>query len=44
MLPEPSALKKTPELSACYGTPLLWLVMLTIAGALIHDFRRRGWF
>jgi magnesium transporter len=33
-----------PELYAYYGYPVLWLVMLTIAGAMMHAFRRRGWF
>lgn len=33
-----------PELRADYGYPILWLVMLGIAGAMLMFFRRRRWF
>lgn len=33
-----------PELNWAYGYPLVWGVMLAIAGSLILFFRRRGWF
>ena len=33
-----------PELHSYYGYPVLWIVMLVIAGAMLYVFRRRGWF
>jgi len=33
-----------PELNWYYGYPLLWLVMLIIAGGMFVFFRRKGWF
>lgn len=33
-----------PELRADYGYPILWLVMLAIAGAMLAFFKRRRWF
>ena len=33
-----------PELRAYYGYPVLWLVMLGIAGAMLLFFKRRRWF
>lgn len=33
-----------PELYWYYGYPVLWLIMLTVAGGMIFFFRRRGWF
>ncbi|WP_448509717.1 magnesium/cobalt transporter CorA [Immundisolibacter sp.] len=33
-----------PELRADYGYPVLWLVMLAIAGAMLLFFKRRRWF
>jgi magnesium transporter len=33
-----------PELHTYYGYPLLWLVMVAVAGAMVYFFRRRGWF
>jgi|SRR5690606_38914438 len=32
-----------PELSWYYGYPLIWLVMLAIAGGMIWYFRKRDW-
>ncbi len=32
-----------PELSWYYGYPLIWLVMIVIAGGMIWYFRKRGW-
>ena len=32
-----------PELNTYYGYPLCWMVMLTIAGAEIFYFWRKGW-
>lgn len=33
-----------PELEWDYGYPILWLIMLGIAGGMIYAFKRRGWF
>jgi magnesium transporter len=33
-----------PELEWYYGYPVLWLIMLSIAGGMIYAFKRRGWF
>lgn len=33
-----------PELHAYYGYPILWLVMLGIAGGMLLFFKRRRWF
>jgi magnesium transporter len=33
-----------PELDWYYGYPLLWLLMLGIAGGMITYFKRRDWF
>jgi magnesium transporter len=33
-----------PELRAYYGYPVLWLVMLGVAGAMLLFFKRRRWF
>lgn len=33
-----------PELNWYYGYPLLWLLMIAIAGGMIAYFRRRNWF
>jgi magnesium transporter len=32
-----------PELHSRWGYPIVWLVMLTISGGMLHFFRRRGW-
>lgn len=32
-----------PELGWYYGYPLIWLVMLVVAGGLLYLFKRRGW-
>jgi magnesium transporter len=32
-----------PELNMWWFYPLLWVVMLLIAGGMIWHFRRRGW-
>ncbi|MCP5338489.1 MAG: magnesium and cobalt transport protein CorA, partial [Pseudomonadales bacterium] len=32
-----------PELRWYWGYPLVWLVMLTVAGSLIWFFRRKQW-
>jgi magnesium transporter len=33
-----------PELNWYYGYPILWLVMLAIAGGMMFYFKRRKWF
>jgi magnesium transporter len=33
-----------PELGLRYGYPLLWLVMLLVAGGMLFYFRRKRWF
>ena len=33
-----------PELRWYYGYPLLWLVMLAVAGWMLYYFKRKGWF
>jgi magnesium transporter len=33
-----------PELNWYYGYPLLWLIMVIVAGGMILFFRRKGWF
>ena len=33
-----------PELRWAYGYPVLWLVMLALAGAMLLFFKRRRWF
>lgn len=33
-----------PELNWYYGYPLVWLLMILIAGAMIYLFKRRHWF
>ena len=33
-----------PELSWRYSYPVLWLVMLTVAGGLLYYFKRKGWY
>jgi len=33
-----------PELYSYYGYPIIWLVMLVVAGTMLYLFRRRGWF
>ena len=33
-----------PELDWHYGYPLLWLLMIAMAGGMIMFFKRRGWF
>ena len=33
-----------PELNWSYGYPLLWLVMIAIAGGMVLYFKRRNWF
>ena len=33
-----------PELGWYYGYPVVWLVMLVIAGGLLYFFKRKGWF
>lgn len=33
-----------PELNWTYGYPLLWLLMIAIAGGMIIYFKRRNWF
>ena len=33
-----------PELNWYYGYPILWLVMIAIAGGMIIYFKRRKWF
>lgn len=32
-----------PELRLYYGYPLLWLIMLTVAGWMLYYFKRKGW-
>lgn len=32
-----------PELNWYYGYPLVWVIMLVVAGVMIYLFRRRGW-
>lgn len=33
-----------PELAAYYGYPVVWLIMVLVAGGMLYAFRRRGWF
>lgn len=33
-----------PELYTYYGYPVVWLVMLLVAGGMLYAFKRRGWF
>jgi magnesium transporter len=33
-----------PELNWYYGYPLLWLVMLIVAGAMVYYFKRKHWW
>ncbi|MFW5453681.1 magnesium/cobalt transporter CorA [Thioalkalivibrio sulfidiphilus] len=33
-----------PELYAYYGYPVVWLIMILIAGGMLYAFKRRGWF
>jgi magnesium transporter len=33
-----------PEVHSYYGYPVIWIVMLAIAGTMLYLFRRRGWF
>jgi magnesium transporter len=33
-----------PELRWDYGYPVLWAVMLALAGAMLMYFKRRRWF
>ena len=33
-----------PELGWDYSYPILWLLMIGIAGGMIYAFKRRGWF
>lgn len=33
-----------PELNWYYGYPMIWLVMIAIAGGLLYLFKRKGWF
>lgn len=33
-----------PELKWRWGYPLVWVIMLVIAGGMIRYFRKRGWF
>lgn len=33
-----------PELGWSYGYPLVWLVMIAVAGLMLLFFRRRRWF
>lgn len=33
-----------PELNWYYGYPILWMIMIAIAGGMVYFFRRRGWF
>jgi len=33
-----------PELDWYYGYPLLWLLMIAVAGGMVTYFRRRNWF
>lgn len=33
-----------PELDWYYGYPLLWLIMIAIAGGMVFYFKRRNWF
>ena len=40
----PDVAGNMPELNAPYAYWICWGVMLTIAGALILYFKRRGWF
>ncbi|MFN2309866.1 MAG: magnesium/cobalt transporter CorA [Gammaproteobacteria bacterium] len=39
----PSSPWAMPELHAYYGYPLIWLVMLGVAGGLLYFFKRRKW-
>ncbi len=33
-----------PELHWYYGYPLVWLLMIVVAGAMLMYFKRKGWF
>ncbi|OOG21474.1 magnesium and cobalt transport protein CorA [Thioalkalivibrio denitrificans] len=33
-----------PELYTYYGYPLVWLIMIMVAGGMLYAFKRRGWF
>lgn len=33
-----------PELYTYYGYPLVWLIMVVVAGGMLYAFKRRGWF
>jgi magnesium transporter len=33
-----------PELDWYYGYPLLWLLMIAVAGGMLYYFKRRNWF
>jgi magnesium transporter len=33
-----------PELYTYYGYPVVWLVMILVAGGMLYAFKRRGWF
>jgi magnesium transporter len=33
-----------PELGWYYGYPIIWLVMIVVAGGLLYYFKRKGWF
>lgn len=33
-----------PELYAYYGYPIVWGIMILIAGGMLYAFKRRGWF
>ena len=39
----PSSPWAMPELHWYYGYPLIWLVMLSVAGGLLYFFKRRRW-
>jgi magnesium transporter len=34
---------RLPELHWWWAYPVLWVIMLTIAGGMVGFFRRRGW-
>ena len=33
-----------PELGWYYGYPIVWVVMIIVAGGLLYYFKRKGWF
>jgi magnesium transporter len=33
-----------PELYTYYGYPVVWFIMILVAGGMLYAFKRRGWF